>query len=540
MRHMRPRRHIPRRFPTLAWALAMLAALAASACLHRDEPQQAQDATGATPGVAVTLELLAPDETRLQPSGYDSQGNAIYDLEEDMGRVFLQATLSSDDPTRNQPLSFDYVLCADTARAAGTNPDYRIGGRTINSASSCLDATAARISFPAATRFQPADNTAITSVIIFADGMDEPDTETFYMVFGNEQGVSLPAQGYIFNIIDADPRPALSLAVLKDGLAQTQVEISESVNVLELELSLSPSSSSRSITVPIRLSGTALPGTDFQPKERFVIEPGTNRATTRLLLSDDAMADGDKTLEITLLPPDFADLGDTTSVTITLRDDEGLGRLNATGIMQCVYHEESEVVPCNDVAEANFPGQDALVQAGESFQFTELEPGNCALDPNTGLLWELKDGQGLRGAGAEYTWYHPYANANGGEAGTVGGTDSCAELENCDTDSYVRRINTIKLCGYDDWRLPKLTELLSLVDFSLARSLAGEPQIDLSSFPLTQNGNYWTATPVAGFPEWVWVVDFRTGQVRQLNKLVNQGGNAGLARIRLVRRGAAP
>jgi hypothetical protein len=62
------------------------------------------------------------------------------------------------------------------------------------------------------------------------------------------------------------------------------------------------------------------------------------------------------------------------------------------------------------------------------------------------------------------------------------------------------------LGGTDDWRLPTLIELVSIVDFTQLH-----PAIDALAFPDAVQGNFWTATPVAGSPGEAWYVAFSTG-----------------------------
>ena len=94
--------------------------------------------------------------------------------------------------------------------------------------------------------------------------------------------------------------------------------------------------------------------------------------------------------------------------------------------------------------------------------------GETVIDAATGLTWE-----------AEQTWYtHTWA-----ESLTV-----CTEATTGD---------------YDDWRLPKRNELLSLIDFGRAYPASEFPSLHLD--PLVSSSS------VAADPTQAWVVDFDLG-----------------------------
>ncbi|MES1204372.1 MAG: DUF1566 domain-containing protein [Pseudomonadota bacterium] len=91
------------------------------------------------------------------------------------------------------------------------------------------------------------------------------------------------------------------------------------------------------------------------------------------------------------------------------------------------------------------------------------------------------------------------------------------------------RCAALALGGHDDWRLPTLIEMVSLVDFSRR-----EPAIDGAAFPGAPGGPYWTATPFAGSASESWYLAFSTG--------FSYHGHEDLLAIRMrcVRRARAP
>jgi len=79
-----------------------------------------------------------------------------------------------------------------------------------------------------------------------------------------------------------------------------------------------------------------------------------------------------------------------------------------------------------------------------------------------------------------------------------------------------------QLGGHNDWRLPNLKELQSLVDYSRS-----SPAINPTHFPNTLNNFFWTST---GDLNSVWSVNFGNG-------LVSSSGRSGSYAVRLVRGG---
>lgn len=73
--------------------------------------------------------------------------------------------------------------------------------------------------------------------------------------------------------------------------------------------------------------------------------------------------------------------------------------------------------------------------------------------------------------------------------------------------------NAAYFAGYRDWRLPNIKELQSIVE-----SCGYQPSINLTKFPATMNGVYFSASSVVGFPDRAWEVDFSDGPTSFVTK----------------------
>ncbi|RDH82940.1 MAG: hypothetical protein DIZ80_11790 [endosymbiont of Galathealinum brachiosum] len=172
---------------------------------------------------------------------------------------------------------------------------------------------------------------------------------------------------------------------------------------------------------------------------------------------------------------------------------------------------------------ADYPQQDAevgrdsnadkLIKTGggsAGFDFTKLDavgepladqtqdyatqPWVCVQDNVTGLMWEVKKPDPASTAGVQYfenewSWYDSNPDTNGGHAGTIDGSYCSHTVDGTcgirgDTESFVNEMNRIKLCGYDDWRVPSLNEAISRTNVN---------DRNTNYFPLA-GGYSWTST----------------------------------------------
>ena len=136
-------------------------------------------------------------------------------------------------------------------------------------------------------------------------------------------------------------------------------------------------------------------------------------------------------------------------------------------------------------------------------------PWACVRDENTGLVWEVKsETTGLHAWANTYSWYSSDEMANMGYEGKRDGGNCTGSA--CDTESFIAAVNSERLCGYSDWRMPSAQEAGTLVDASVR--FPG-PTIAQGYFPSTQTAKvgYWTSTAFDKHRSGAWAWRFDHG-----------------------------
>jgi hypothetical protein len=124
-------------------------------------------------------------------------------------------------------------------------------------------------------------------------------------------------------------------------------------------------------------------------------------------------------------------------------------------------------------------------------------------DNLTGLQWERKtDDATIHDKDTFYTWTDQ-SDANGADGDGTAFTTFLAALNagGC-------------FAGACDWRLPTVLEIQTIL--SQPFPCAGSPCIDETAFGPTSADAYWSATTLAGSPDFAWLVLFGTNQAGQV------------------------
>ncbi len=152
------------------------------------------------------------------------------------------------------------------------------------------------------------------------------------------------------------------------------------------------------------------------------------------------------------------------------------GALPATGQTRC-FNQGGGSVACNN---SDTPGQDGSYQKGypTASRFVDNRDGTVT-DSCTGLMWQMETAPGT------YMW-----------------------------DGALRYCEGLTLAGHDDWRLPNIRELQSIVDYGRWGPSMDPVFVDIGPV----DGWYWSSSTGVNYPDFAWSVLFHDGSVDDGNK----------------------
>jgi len=170
--------------------------------------------------------------------------------------------------------------------------------------------TASPITIPAGSL------TGSATITIVNDGTDEPD-ETVVVTMGVPTNADAGGTTvHTATILDDDSAPTVSFTTAGGSAA-------EGVATRTATISLS-AASALTVTVPFSVSGTATDPDDYSiaPVSPLVFAPGETSKTVTITVVDDSDVEPEETVVLTLGAPTNATLGETTTYTEAITDDD--------------------------------------------------------------------------------------------------------------------------------------------------------------------------------------------------------------------------
>jgi hypothetical protein len=163
----------------------------------------------------------------------------------------------------------------------------------------------------------PAGSTTATITVTLIDDTSYEHDEAIAIALGTPTNATLGAQKvHTLLIVDNDPLPTVNFTLA------TQ-EAVENLGALSIVVELS-APSVQNVTVPFAATGTAIGrGTDYTLTASPVTIPaGSTTATITLTMIDDALLEANETVILTMATPSQATLGEQTTHTVTILDND--------------------------------------------------------------------------------------------------------------------------------------------------------------------------------------------------------------------------
>jgi hypothetical protein len=165
----------------------------------------------------------------------------------------------------------------------------------------------------------------------------------------------------------------------------------------------------------------------------------------------------------------------------------GSSCLPATGQTTC-WDSSGNSIACAGT------GQDGDLQKGAALAYTDNGDGTIT-DNNTGLVWEKKSSDGgIHDKSATYSW--------------------------ASTFTLIGQLNTMNFAGHNDWRVPNVRELESIIDHDIdGPAVTGAfnnncmTGCTVTTCSCTGSGVSWSSTTYIPSPAEAWVLNFGAGEV---------------------------
>jgi hypothetical protein len=243
-------------------------------------------------------DIVSVTMTMPQPEPDVQFGSTTYQVDEGAGTAAVTVTLSM---ASDEAVMVDYATggSADTAEATS---DYTAISGTLTFAAGVMTET--------------------LMVPIIDDAEDEDD-ETVTLTLSDPQNATLGTPAIATLTVMDNDEPAV-IPTVQFGSATFSADEGDEAATIEVTLS---EPATRAVTVTAATSdGTATEGDDYtETSTTLTFAPGTTSQTFEVPILDNAEDEDDETVTLTLSDPQNATLGDPSSATLTIGDDDERG-----------------------------------------------------------------------------------------------------------------------------------------------------------------------------------------------------------------------
>lgn len=342
--------------------------------------------------------------------------------------------------------------------------------------------------------------------------------------------------------------------------------VSETVGSADITLALD-TVSGFDTEVDLDITGTAQEQDDYNysGQSRVVIPAGSLSETINVDIVSDAIPEGGETIifDTTTIGNGQAPDPDgnlSAKHTIIISGDVALNDTGVTTFSDGAYangvSSEPASAPMQDASVGRDVSDPSSADGHAGFSYTKLDPnGNplpasaaqwsCVRDNVTGLVWEEKTPTtnppvaGVwRADNYEYKWFEDDASINGGNQGDISNpklkdedpvSADCAYVGGqfgkdrphgayCNIQSYTFEANYDGLCGFDNWRIPAISELRSIYVYASDTDASLPDPTFFSNTAMGAGKAYLSSTPSADSDASAWCVDAVTGDVELCKK----------------------
>jgi hypothetical protein len=215
----------------------------------------------------------------------------------------------SQSEGNNGITGFTFTVSLSAASAQMVTVNYATANNTAQSGSDFQSANGM-------LSFAPGETLKQISVSVNGDTQDEP-TETFFVTLSNAANATINKASGTGTIVNDD-----STAGPEFNFSQANYSVQEDLGALTVTITRTGNSNAAASVDYLTVDGSAVQKSDFELAIGTVnFAPGETTRTITILLNEDSHVEGTEGFKVTLINPNGAALGQTSTATVNIVDD---------------------------------------------------------------------------------------------------------------------------------------------------------------------------------------------------------------------------